>query len=132
MKKTVIALAIAAMAATSANAATVYEQDGTKVEVGGSLRVLLGKFGHNQRGDLKNDGSRLKVSASHKLSDDFKAFAAYESRFNEKQAKNNQKADTGFGNIGTKKLYLGLDFANVGAVSFGRQLTNADDVIGDS
>ena len=34
MKKTLVALAVAAVAATSANAAVVYNQDGTKVEVG--------------------------------------------------------------------------------------------------
>ncbi|WP_436799176.1 hypothetical protein [Pasteurella multocida] len=39
MKKTIVALAVAAVAATSANAATVYNQDGTKVDVGGSVRL---------------------------------------------------------------------------------------------
>lgn len=44
MKKTLVALAVAAVAATSANAAVVYDQDGSKVEVGGSLRLLLTKI----------------------------------------------------------------------------------------
>lgn len=43
MKKTIVALAVAAVAATSANAATVYNQDGTKVDVNGSVRLLLKK-----------------------------------------------------------------------------------------
>ena len=48
MKKTVIALAIAALAAAgTSSAATVYNQDGTKVELGGSARIFLGKVGHD-------------------------------------------------------------------------------------
>lgn len=43
MKKTIVALAVAAVAATSANAATVYNQDGTKVDVNGSVRLILKK-----------------------------------------------------------------------------------------
>ena len=91
MKKTVIALAIAAFAATgAANAATVYNQDGTKVELGGSARIFLGKAGHDfgknnfgksQRGDLKDDGSRIKVNASHTLDNGLSAFVGYETRF---------------------------------------------------
>ena len=149
MKKTVIALAIAAMAATSANAATVYEQDGTKVELGGSLRIFLGKNANKlggdsaaalhtgnsqQRGDLINDGSRVTLKVSHKLSDDVKAFVGYELRFKAKDnvTTNEDGSDSEFGGVQTKKLYGGFDFANVGAVSFGRQATTADDVVGDS
>ncbi|EJS91330.1 hypothetical protein AAUPMC_04354, partial [Pasteurella multocida subsp. multocida str. Anand1_cattle] len=50
MKKTIVALAVAAVAATSANAATVYNQDGTKVDVNGSVRLILKKE-KNERGD---------------------------------------------------------------------------------
>ena len=83
MKKTVIALAIAAFAATgAANAATVYNQDGTKVELGGSARIFLGKLGKDQRGDLVNDGSRIKINATHTLDNGLSAFVGYETRFN--------------------------------------------------
>ena len=41
MKKTLVALAVAAVAATSANAAVVYNQDGTKVDVGGQVRFAF-------------------------------------------------------------------------------------------
>ena len=82
MKKTVIALAIAALAATgTASAATVYNQDGTKVELGGSLRIFLGKLGKNERGNLVNDGSRIKINAFQELDNGLSAFAGYELRF---------------------------------------------------
>ena len=139
MKKTVIALAIAAFAATgAANAATVYNQDGTKVELGGSARIFLGKLGKDQRGDLVNDGSRIKINATHTLDNGLSAFVGYETRFNGTQTnakgKSIQKqsgSDTSFGGITTNKLFVGFGFENVGKLSFGRQATTADDVLGD-
>lgn len=132
MKKTVIALAIAAFAATgAANAATVYNQDGTKVELGGSARIFLGKLGKDQRGDLVNDGSRIKINATHTLDNGLSAFVGYETRFNGSQKEKQSGSDTSFGNITTKKLFVGFGFENVGKLSFGRQATTADDVLGD-
>lgn len=132
MKKTVIALAIAAFAATgAANAATVYNQDGTKVELGGSARIFLGKLGKDQRGDLVDDGSRIKINATHTLDNGLSAFVGYETRFNGSQKEKQSGSDTSFGNITTKKLFVGFGFENVGKLSFGRQATTADDVLGD-
>ena len=132
MKKTVIALAIAAFAATgAANAATVYNQDGTKVELGGSARIFLGKLGKDQRGDLVNDGSRIKINATHTLDNGLSAFVGYETRFNGSQKEKQSGSNTGFGNITTNKLFVGFGFENVGKLSFGRQATTSDDVLGD-
>lgn len=133
MKKTVIALAIAALAAAgTSSAATVYNQDGTKVDLSGSFRIFLGKAGENQRGDLINDGSRIKVNASHALDNGLSAFVGYETRFNGDQKSNQTGSTTGFGNITTNKLFVGFGFENVGKLSFGRQATTSDDVLGDS
>lgn len=134
MKKTVIALAIAALAAAgTSSAATVYNQDGTKVELGGSMRIFLGKLGENQRGNLVNDGSRIKIKASQALENGLSAFAGYELRFERNAFKNKQKAaENDFGDPTTRQLYVGFGFENVGELSFGRQSTTADDVVGDS
>ncbi|MBN6063505.1 porin [Aggregatibacter actinomycetemcomitans] len=133
MKKTVIALAIAALAATgTASAVKVYNQDGTKVELGGSMRIFLGKLGKNQRGDLVNDGSRIKIKASQELDNGLSAFVSYELRFEREARKNKQNASNNFGDPTTRKLFVGLGFKDVGELSFGRQSTNADDVLGDS
>ena len=132
MKKTVIALAIAAFAATgAANAATVYNQDGTKVELGGSARIFLGKLGKDQRGDLVDDGSRIKINATHTLDNGLSAFVGYETRFKGEQKEKQSGSNTSFGNITTNKLFVGFGFENVGKLSFGRQATTADDVLGD-
>ncbi|WP_109427562.1 porin [Aggregatibacter kilianii] len=133
MKKTVIALAIAALAAAgTSSAATVYNQDGTKVELGGSMRIFLGKLGKNQRGDLVNDGSRIKINASQALDNGLSAFVGYELRFERDARKNKEKSNNNFGDPTTRNLFVGLGFENVGKLSFGRQATGADDVVGDS
>lgn len=121
MKKTIIALATAAVFATSANAATVYEKDGTKLEIGGSVRVLLSKES-DKRGDLNNDGSRLEVKANHDLGNGLSALGALEVRFDD------EKSSTSFGNPTTNKLYAGLAYEGLGTVTFGKQATNGDDV----
>ncbi|WP_386696409.1 porin [Lonepinella sp. MS14436] len=140
MKKTLVALAVAATAATAvstANAATVYEQDGTKVELSGSFRMFLGRLGDDQRGDLVNDGSRVILKASQDLGNGLSGFAGYELRFDENNGTNDDekkanKAKNTFSDPTTKYLYGGLKHQDVGALSFGRQLLNADDVLGDN
>lgn len=121
MKKTIIALATAAVFATSANAATVYEQDGTKVEVGGSVRVLLSKE-KDKRADLNNDGSRLEVKANHNLGNGLSALGGLEIRFDD------ENSSSSFGSPTTNKLFAGLGYEGVGTLTFGKQATNGDDV----
>ena len=43
MKKTLAALSLLHFAASAANAAVVYDNEGTKVELNGSLRVIMEK-----------------------------------------------------------------------------------------
>lgn len=133
MKKTLVALAVAAVAAAStANAAVVYEQDGAKVELSGSFRMFLGKVGDG-RGDLKNDGSRINIKASQDLGNGLSAFVGYQIRFEEEAYKTKEKgSDSDFGDPTTRELYAGIKHADVGALSFGRQNTTADDVLQDA
>lgn len=118
MKKTIVALAVAAFAATSANAATVYNQDGTKVDVNGSVRLLLQKE-TDKRIDLKDKGSRVSFKASHDLGEGLSALAYTELRF----------SDAKFGDkIDVKRLYAGFGYEGVGTLTFGKQLTIGDDI----
>ncbi|WP_386685721.1 porin [Lonepinella sp. MS14437] len=130
MKKTLVALAVAATAATAvstANAATVYEQDGTKVELSGSFRMFLGRLSNDERGDLVNDDSRIILKASQDLGNGLSGFAGYEIRFND-----NSDSKSSFNDPTTNKLYGGFSHKDIGALSFGRQATNSDDVLQDN
>ncbi|KGQ55713.1 Porin ompk36 [Gallibacterium anatis] len=120
MKKTLVALAVAAVAATSANAAVVYNQDGTKVDVGGSFRVLLSK-NTDERADLKNVGSRVIIKGTQDLGDGYSALANLEVRFDANDKKS-------FSDIEAKRVYAGFAKEGVGTLTFGKQLTNLDDV----
>ncbi|HHE3654130.1 TPA: porin [Pasteurella multocida] len=137
MKKTIVALAVAAVAATSANAATVYNQDGTKVDVNGSVRLILKKE-KNERGDLVDNGSRVSFKASHDLGEGLSALAYAELRFSTKVKKtvkegSNQVERTyeveRIGNdVHVKRLYAGFAYEGLGTLTFGNQLTIGDDV----
>ncbi|XWY22376.1 porin [Bisgaard Taxon 45] len=137
MKKTIVALAVAAVAATSANAATVYNQDGTKVDVNGSLRLILKKE-KNERGDLVDNGSRVSFKASHDLGEGLSALAYTELRFS-KDVTVQVKDETGLvvreydveklgNNVHVKRLYAGFAYEGLGTLTFGNQLTIGDDV----
>ncbi|MCW9699454.1 MULTISPECIES: porin [unclassified Avibacterium] len=125
MKKTLLALAVAAVA-TSASAATVYNNDGTQVDVGGRFDVVLGKFGNDQRADLRNNESRVFIQAQHDLGDGYKAVAYTRFRFNE--GGDRWDTSSSFNNITTNKLWLALEKEGVGRVSFGKQNTSGDAV----
>ncbi len=125
MKKTIVALAVAAVAATSANAATVYNQDGTKVDVNGSVRLILKKE-KNERGDLVDNGSRVSFKASHDLGEGLSALAYTELRFSKNVTK--QKKTRLGNNVHVKRLYAGFAYEGLGTLTFGNQLTIGDNV----
>lgn len=125
MKKTLVALAVAAVAATSANAAVVYNQDGTKVEVGGQFRVLLTK-NSGERADLKNPDSRVEIKATQELGSGFSALAATQLRFSARDEAGDAKQD--FNDIEAYNVYAGFAQDQIGALTFGKQNTNQDDL----
>uniref|UniRef100_UPI00403DF3C4 porin n=1 Tax=Pasteurella multocida TaxID=747 RepID=UPI00403DF3C4 len=130
MKKTIVALAVAAVAATSANAATVYNQDGTKVDVNGSVRLLLKKE-KDMRGDLIDNGSRVSFKASHDLGEGLSVLGYAELRFSKsKDVKDKKgKVNQPIGNeVHAKRLYAGFAYEGLGTLTFGNQLTIGDDV----
>ncbi|OOF84278.1 hypothetical protein BKG93_08255 [Rodentibacter ratti] len=132
MKKTLAALIIGAFAASAANAVTIYNNEGTKVELDGSLRIVLEKS--NKGGDhdkhthsgLKNSGSRISIRAKHDLADGYYALGRLEVRFDGKQG--GTVREDGFGNLNTKRAYVGLGHKDLGELTFGRQVTIADDL----
>lgn len=136
MKKTLVALAVTAFAA-SASATTIYNNEGTQVDFEGSLRLILekshtkvndranasGKFGHS---GLKNAGSRMAVRAKHELESGLYALGRLEFRFDSQ--KNGKLTSDGFGDLNAKRAYVGIGHKDYGELTFGRQLTIADDI----
>lgn len=145
MKKTLVALTVAAFAASSAQAVTVLDQDGTKIDFVGSLRVItekdsskttyikdtvengtLYKAGatvkNRSHSTIKNSGSRFGVNVKHQLAEDFYALGRLEFRFDD------TKSADKWGQLYAKRAYVGLGSKQYGEVTFGRQLTIVDDV----
>ena len=76
MKKTLLATAIAgaaALAATSASAATVYNQDGTKLDIYGNVQLAyfyVDQLGGDPESELGDNGSTFGAKGEHKINDD--------------------------------------------------------------
>ena len=133
MKKTLAALIVSAFAASAANAAVVYDNEGTKVELNGSLRLIMEKAdkkvydaaNHSSKkanSALRNAGSRFGITVKHNLDNDFYALGRVEFRFDDTTSRDK------FGGVYAKRAYVGLGSKAIGELKFGRQLTIADDL----
>lgn len=131
MKKTLAALIVGAFAASAANAVVVYNNEGTKVELGGRLSVIAEQSSNtedgqkNQHGTLRNQGSRFHIKATHNLGDGFYAQGYLETRFVSDYTK--EKSDH-FADIATKYAYVTLGNNTFGEVKLGRAKTIADEI----
>ncbi|SPX41166.1 outer membrane protein P2 [Haemophilus influenzae] len=131
MKKTLAALIVGAFAASAASAAVVYNNEGTKVELGGRLSVIAEQSTstednqQQQHGTLRNQGSRFHIKATHNLGDGFYAQGYLETRFVSDYTR--KKADH-FSDIATKYAYVTLGNNTFGEVKLGRAKTIADEI----
>lgn len=130
MKKTLAALIVGAFAASAANAAVVYNNEGTKVELGGHLSVIAEQSSNTlddqkqQHGALRNQGSRFHIKATHNFGDGFYAQGYLETRFVSKYKDNADHFDS----ITTKYAYVTLGNKALGEVKLGRAKTIADGI----
>lgn len=131
MKKTLAALIVGAFAASAANAAVLYNNEGTKVELGGRLSVIAEQSNttvddqKQQHGALRNQGSRFHIKATHNFGDGFYAQGYLETRFVTDGTKNHSDH---FGDITTKYAYVTLGNKALGEVKLGRAKTIADGI----
>ncbi|MEX4622038.1 porin [Haemophilus influenzae] len=131
MKKTLAALIVGAFAASAANAAVVYNNEGTKVELGGRLSVIAEQSNttvddqKQQHGALRNQGSRFHIKATHNFGDGFYAQGYLETRFISNFGENSSDH---FGHITTKYAYATLGNKAFGEVKLGRAKTIADGI----
>lgn len=131
MKKTLAALIVGAFAASVANAAVVYNNEGTKVELGGRLSIIAEQSTSTiddqkqQHGALRNQGSRFHIKATHNFDDGFYAQGYLETRFVSDFTRDDSD---GFGDITTKYAYVTLGNNTFGEVKLGRAKTIADEI----
>ncbi|MGO2393070.1 MAG: porin [Halomonas sp.] len=116
-KKMTLALAVSSLlGATAAQAATVYDQDGTDLEIYG--RIAMGfegggvKNGVDNGEEFRNFGSRLRITAGHQVSRDLRAFARVEWRF-----RADERSSPGFDEV--RNSYLGLESKQFGTFMAG-------------
>lgn len=130
MKKTLAALIVGAFAASAANAAVVYNNEGTSVELGGRLSVIAEqststrKDQKQQHGELRNAGSRFHIKATHNFGDGFYAQGYLETRL----VSDYEGRSDNFGNIITKYAYVTLGNKGFGEVKLGRAKTISDGI----
>lgn len=138
MKKTLVALAVSAFAVSSASAITVYNNEGTSVSFDGSVRFVLEQANKKSKdaagvavtkikshSNLRNAGSRFAIRVKHDINEDLYALGRVEVRFKSDDVGNNKSS--GFGDLYTKRAYAGIGSKQFGELTFGRQLTIADD-----
>ncbi|WP_047041987.1 porin [Vibrio mexicanus] len=114
MNKAAIATAVfSALVSGSSLAATVYDNDGTELKVGGRVEFrgdFIGSSGAEVDGTMKDKSrARLNLKGSTEIADGLKGFAFYEAE--------QGSGDSEFDN---RYMYAGLD-TNIGAFSAGRQ-----------
>jgi len=110
MKKTLLATAIAtAMAASGAQAATVYNQDGTKLDIYGNLQIAYKTIETVQddgsvdsEDELFDNGSTIGIKGEHVISEGLTGYFKAEWEFDADESKGPGGIDTG------DQAYMGL------------------------
>lgn len=132
MKKSLIALAIAAFASSAVSAATVYDKDGTTFAIGGRVQSVFysGQFGNLDFGSAGNNDSsivntgRLNISGRSQIAPGITAFG-----FAEWNTGDGDSSGNGDG-MEARDQYIGVDFGKYGAVSVGRSYDALYAVVG--
>ncbi|CAM2854038.1 porin [Moritella viscosa] len=116
MKKTILATAI--LLAGAANAAEVYNNEGTTVSLGGSFRGNV-VIADSDNVNFQDAGSRFDIKAVKELDDGVKAFGQMEIKYNGKDG------DTLFVN----KAFVGFEHDVYGKLVLGKKLGLNDDLV---
>jgi predicted porin len=120
MKKLIIATAIAAIAANSASAATIYENNGLTFKMKGDWQVQLrDNASKTKSAEVEFDDLELKNSITYDLGDNLQAYGQLDFGFKD-AAEDKQAGDT------LEEAYLGLKMHNV-SVQVGKMDNAADD-----
>jgi len=116
MKKTILASAI--LLAGAANAAEVYNNEGTSISLGGSFRGHV-VVADSDNVNFEDAGSRFDIKTTKVLDDGLKAFGQMEIKYN------GDAGDTLYVN----NAFLGLDHDVYGKLVLGKKLGLGDDLV---
>ncbi|WP_299314431.1 porin [uncultured Halomonas sp.] len=122
LKKSLIATAVvgALSASAVAQAATVYDQDGTKVDIYGRINYMITSGGtqdltpgeeKTNGSEFQNNGSRFGFRANHEINSDLSAFARMEFRFNADEVNRDP--------MQVRNSFLGLKSQQLGTLTVG-------------
>ncbi|WP_105900915.1 porin [Vibrio gangliei] len=135
MKKTLLALAVAAASvSTAASAATIYKDDTSTLNMGGRVEVRANFSDANKTDaddNMYKDASRvrLNIGGEQKLNDDISFIG-----FTEFEVTESDKPETDDAAFNTRYLYAGVSSQTYGALTYGHQdnaftyLTNFTDM----
>lgn len=115
MKKTLLALSVTAVAA-SANAATVYEKDGSSLAIGGRVQSVFYNGNYRKAGEKDSsiqNSARLNIAGKTQLTDWVSGFGYAEWDADDGQEHNGFEA---------REQYVGADFGDYGELIAGRFL----------
>ena len=118
-KKTTLALAVSGLlGASAAQAAMVYDQDGTTLDIYGRIAMGFEGGGAEENNvdnseEFRNFGSRLRITAGHQITSDLRAFARVEWRFTGDE----RNQASGFDEV--RNSYIGLDSEQYGTFTAG-------------
>ncbi|MGR7921072.1 porin [Zobellella denitrificans] len=130
MKKTILALTIPALFATSASAVTVYSDEGSQVDVYGRIQYDLGELKGVDSEDIGGDGSaRLGLNVKYGLNQDVDLIGKLEWQVT---AESNDDAKTS--DIDARYAWAGFRFMGTTDLTFGKsenpyvQLSDVTDI----
>ncbi|MGL5344581.1 MAG: porin [Plesiomonas sp.] len=123
MKKTILALAVPALlAAGVTNAATVYKNDDTSIDLKGSIR-LLAEEGARRDANIGDDGSRIGLGIKHNLGNGLTGLGYIEMGYDTQKQESTSDSP-----IKNRQAYAGLSLDGVGTLTAGRITAPFDDV----
>lgn len=142
MKKTLLALSVAAFAANSASALTIVDsqETGTKVDFTGSLRLMWRSISdrsttanHVVTRDhvnhaISNNGSRFGFKITQDLAEGFYALGRVEWRSRGADTLGVSSSQHNFDHIYVRQLYAGIGHKQLGELTYGNQTTITDEV----
>ncbi|MBL1377111.1 porin [Zobellella iuensis] len=127
MKKTILALTIPALFATSASAVTVYSDQGAQVDVYGRIQYDIGELKGANNEDIGGDGkARLGVNVKYNVNNDVDLIGKFESEVAAESSQN--------GKFNSRYAWAGFRFMGTTDLTFGKsenpfvQLSDVTDI----